>query len=226
MNELVSIKKMHGTENAVVLSLEVAGHFGKSHKQILEKIRFLSAEISADGLPDDFNPVFIAKTYLDTEGREQPMYELNRDAFTEVVSNLNGKKAREWKRKYNAAFNRMEKVLAEKQSTVWIETRKAGILTRRTETDVIKELIVYAKSQGSKNADMLYVTYSKLANKMAGISKRDLANIKQLNILDEVESMILHVIKLGMVQGKHYKDIYQDCKRRLEWWQDCTFRLA
>jgi hypothetical protein len=73
---------------------------------------------------------------------------------------------------------------------------------------------------------MLYVTYSKLANKIAGVSKRDLASVKQLNILDELESMIYHVIKLGMAAGKHYKEIYQDCKRRLEWWQDCTFRLG
>jgi phage regulator Rha-like protein len=123
-------------------------------------------------------------------------------------------------------FCKMRKVLTEKQTSAWLESRKAGKLTRRTETDVIKDLVVYAKAQGSKHADMLYQTYSKLANKMAGISKRDLANIKQLNVLDEVESMILHVIKLGMIQGKHYKEIYQDCKRRLEWWQDCTFRLA
>jgi hypothetical protein len=70
------------------------------------------------------------------------------------------------------------------------------------------------------------MTYSKLANKVAGISQRDLANIKQLNILDEVETMIFHVIKLGIVSGKHYKEIYQDCKRRLAWWQECTFRIA
>ena len=154
------------------------------------------------------------------------MYYLNRDGFSFVVMGFTGKKAAEWKWKYIQAFNQMEKLLTERQTSAWLESRKAGKLTRRTETDVIKDLIVYAKAQGSKHADMLYQTYSKLANKMAGISKRDLANIKQLNVLDEVESMILHVIKLGMIQGKHYKEIYQDCKRRLEWWQDCTFRLA
>lgn len=123
-------------------------------------------------------------------------------------------------------FCKMRKLLTEKQTEAWLETRKAGKLTRRSETDVIKQLIEYAKSQGSTHADMLYVTYSKLANKIAGVSKRDLANIKQLNILDEIESMIFHVIELGMASGKHYKEIYQDCKRRLEWWQDCTFRLT
>jgi phage regulator Rha-like protein len=123
-------------------------------------------------------------------------------------------------------FCRMRKVLAERRTEAWLESRKAGKLTRRSETDVIKDLIEYAKSQGSTHADKLYMTYSKLANKVAGISQRDLANIKQLNILDEVETMIFHVIKLGIVSGKHYKEIYQDCKRRLAWWQECTFRIA
>lgn len=95
-------------------------------------------------------------------------------------------------------FCKMRKLLAERQTEAWLETRKAGKLTRRSETDVIKQLIEYAKSQGSTHADMLYVTYSKLANKIAGVPKRDLANIKQLNILDEIESMIFHVIELGM----------------------------
>jgi Rha family phage regulatory protein len=210
----------------VVSSRRVAQDFGKHHQHILEKIRFLTVEISTVKLPKDFKPVFYEHIYTNSRGQKQPEIFMNRDGFTELVSNLNGKKAREWKRKYNAAFNRMEKVFTEKQTEAWLETRKAGKLTRRSETDVIKQLIEYAKSQGSTHADMLYVTYSKLANKIAGVSKRDLANIKQLNILDEIESMIFHVIELGMASGKHYKEIYQDCKRRLEWWQDCTFRLT
>jgi hypothetical protein len=120
----------------------------------------------------------------------------------------------------------MEKLLFEKQSDAWREARIAGKLTRKSETDVIKELVEYAKAQGSEHADMLYLTYSKLTNKTAGIRKRDLANTKQLNTLDEVENMIIHVIKLGMAQGKQYKEIFQDCKQRLEWWQECTFRLT
>lgn len=222
MDELIQLHRGKPT----VSSRRVAEDFGKSHKQVIEKIRSLLAEILADPLPDDFSPEFKEVTYIDSQGREQPEYIMNRDGFTELVSNMNGKSARAWKRKYHAAFNRMEKVLTERQTEAWMETRRIGKLTRRSETDVIKELVAYANGQGSKHADMLYMTYSKLANKVAGISKRDLANIKQLNILDDVESMILHVVQLGMAAGKHYKDIYKDCKRRLEWWQDCTFRLT
>lgn len=219
MNELVKVFR----NDAVVSSLQVAEHFRKRHDHLLRIIK--DAESTAPKIGDVEKP-FTKSTYIDKKGERRPMYYLNRDGFSFVVMGFTGKKAAEWKWKYIQAFNQMEKLLTERQTSAWLESRKAGKLTRRTETDVIKDLIAYAKAQGSQHADMLYQTYSKLANKMAGISKRDLANIKQLNVLDEVESMILHVIKLGMIQGKPYKEIYRDCKRRLEWWQDCTFRLA
>ena len=101
-------------------------------------------------------------------------------------------------------------------------------ITRRSETDVIQELVEYAKSQGSKNADKLYIVYSRLANKTAGITdgSRDGATIKQLNTCDEAESIIHHVIKLGIAAGKHYKEIYQDSKRRLAMFEEITYRLT
>lgn len=92
-------------KQAVTSSLKIASHFGKSHKDVLEKIRILAAEISATKLDDGYNPKFIEKSYVDARGKVQPYFEMNRDGFTEVVGNMNGVKAREWKRKYHAAFN-------------------------------------------------------------------------------------------------------------------------
>ena len=216
MNKLVTIMK----DNAVVSSLDVAKNFHKRHNNVLQTIGGLLKN-------EQTKKMFHRSTYTEQQNKEDyPMYYMNRDGFSLLVMGFTGKKALEWKLKYISAFNHMEKLLMERQTEAWVETRRMGKLTRRSETDVIKELIVYAKAQGSRHADMLYVTYSRLANKVAGISKRDLADIKHLNILDDVESMILHVIQLGMAAGKHYKDIYKDCKKRLEWWQDCTFRLA
>jgi Rha family phage regulatory protein len=220
VNELVKVFR----NAAVVSSLQVAEHFHKRHDRVLRAIENLIAGLPQNG---ETLKMFFKSTYTEKQNNQTyPMYYMNRDGFSLLVMGFTGKKALEWKLKYIQAFNQMEKLLTEKQTDVWLETRIAGKLTRHSETDVIKELITYAKAQGSENADRLYIAYSRLANKIAGISKRDLANIKQLNVLDEVESMILHVIKLGMIQGKHYKEIYQDCKRRLEWWQDCTFRLT
>jgi hypothetical protein len=117
----------------------------------------------------------------------------------------------------------MEKILTEKQTAVWIETRKQGKLTRRSETDVIKELVEYAKAQGSTHADMLYMTYTKLANSIVGIKDRDSATITQLNSLSFVENIILHTIRNGMALNLSYKEIYQANKKQLEMFSDISF---
>lgn len=210
--------------DAVTTSLRVAEVFEKRHDNVLKAIENLVVGL----LKNEETPqMFFKSTYIDHQNSQKyPMYRMNRDGFSLLVMGFTGKKALEWKLKYIRAFNEMEKLLLEKQSDAWKQARIAGKLTRHSETDTIKKLVEYAKAQGSEHADMLYVVYSRLADKMAGINKRDLSNAKQLNTLDEVENMIIHVIDLGMTQGKHYKEIFQDCKQRLEWWQDCTFRLS
>lgn len=117
----------------------------------------------------------------------------------------------------------MEKALTERQSVTWQEARQSGKLTRRAETDTIKELVEYAKQQGSSHPDMLYMTYSKLANKSADIVKRDEASSIQLTKLTLIEDIILQVIRLDMEQGKGYKEIYQDCKNKMNQFRDATF---
>ena len=144
------------------------------------------------------------------------MYRMNEKAFSVLVMGFTGKKALEWKWKYSEAFEQMKDFISEKHTTTWIETRQAGKLTRKAETDTIQRLVEYAKEQGSTHADMLYVTYTKLANKMSGISKRDEATVMQLNNLSLMENIILHIIDTGILTGKHYKEIYKDCKARLE----------
>lgn len=104
----------------------------------------------------------------------------------------------------------------ERQTDAWLETRKQGKLIRKEETNIIQKLVEYAKEQGSSHADMLYMTYTKLANKMVGITSRDTATNAQLNDLSTMERLIAKVVLDGMEQGKHYKEIYKDSKERLE----------
>ena len=88
----------------------------------------------------------------------------------------------------------------------------------------LRYIVVIAEENSiTKAADKLYMTYSKLANKMAGVSKRDEATVMQLNNLSLMEHIILCVIDSGIVAGKHYKEIYQDCKKRLETVKDLAY---
>ena len=125
MKELVTIMK----NQALTTSLKVAEYFGKKHKNILAKIENLNLEIQSAKISADYNPQFFKSNYTDERGRKQLMYLLNRDAFMEVVGNLNGAKARQFKRDYYAAFNTMEKILQEKSTLDWQETRRLGKLS-------------------------------------------------------------------------------------------------
>ena len=211
MDDLVIIKR----NEALADSLQVAEMFEKEHSKVIRSIEKLIEGIAKSG---DTPTAYFYKTKYENQqnGETYQKYLMNRDGFSLLVMSFNGQKALAWKLKYIEAFNKMEKIIAEKQTAAWIETRKQGMLVRKDETDVIQKLVEYAKEQGSGHADMLYITYTKLANKMAGITKRNEATTAQLNDLSTMERLIAKVVLDGMAAGLHYKEIYKQCKERLE----------
>lgn len=213
MNELIIIKK----DKAVTSSLKVAEMFHKDHRHVLRDIKNL--DCSKEFTESNFG----LSKYKDSTGKYNPVYYMTKDGFTFLVMGYRGKKAAEFKEDYIKAFNLMETTLKEKSTAAWIETRQQGKLTRKAETDVLKQLVEYAKKQGSGHADMLYMTYSKLANKYAGVDKRDNATVMQLNNLSLMEHIILNVIQNGITAGMYYKEIYKASKARLENMKDIAF---
>ena len=97
---------------AVTTSLQVAKVFNKKHKHVIEAInnKIQSAENSAD-----YQKMFVAGTYKDSQGRTYPMYYMNRDGFTFIAFGFTGAKADQFKLKYIDAFNRMEKQLQQQK---------------------------------------------------------------------------------------------------------------
>lgn len=150
-------------------------------------------------------------------GQFTKVFLLNEEQATLLLTYLrNTKEIREFKKKLVSEFYKMRRFLAERSTEAWQETRQISKLTRRSETDTIKQLAEYATAQGGQHTDKLYMIYSKLANKYAGITNRDLATVMQLNRLAMIEGIISNVIIAGMAASKHYKVIYQDCKARLQ----------
>ena len=233
MNDLVQLKN----DEAVCSSLDVAEKFGKRHQEVLYAIEGRECSCNGNGckkchgrgyqqlgiLSGDMetttkshlSKMFVKSTYKDEGNRTRPMYLMNRDGFSLLVMGFTGKSALEWKLKYIEAFNKMESIIREKSTQMWISARETGKLTRKSETDVIKELVEYAKAQGSSHPDKLYMVYSNLANKMAGVQSRDEATVQQLGRLDMAEQIILCMVREGMAVGLGYKEIYQNCKERL-----------
>ena len=196
--------------DAVCDSLEVAEHFGKEHRNIIQAIDNLTAENSA------VKKKFTVSTYKAENGHIYRRYYMNRHGFSLLVMGFNGKEALDWKMKYIEAFNRMEQLLAQKQTEVYKDTRAYQKAIRKQETDAIKALVDYAEGQGSRNAARYYSSLSKLADKTAGIENRDMATIEQLGTLALVENIIAKCIAEGIELQEPYKDIYQECKRKLE----------
>lgn len=205
MDELVYLEK----EEAVCSSLDVSRSFGKRHDNVLRSIGGLLEN-------EETQKMFKKLNYVDSQNKQKyPMYLMNRDGFSLLVMGFTGKKALDWKLKYINAFNQMEKIIRERQSQSWIESRSVGKLSRKAETDVLKQLVEYAKQQGSEHADMLYMTYSKLANKTAGVTDRETATTQQLMNLSFVENIILNMVQDGIQQELPYKEIYRNVKDRL-----------
>ena len=141
---------------------------------------------------------------------------LNEPQATLLITYLrNTEQVRRFKKNLVFEFYRMRDFIREKQTPAWQESRQTGITTRQKETDAIKRLCEYATAQGSKHPERLYTAYTKLANKAAGITNRTTATNLQLSVLTVAESIIAQTIDAGIEENKPYKEIYQDCKRKL-----------
>ena len=103
----------------------------------------------------------------------------------------------------------------ERNSPIWQDTRTLTKEVRRQETDVIRELVDYARAQGSQHAVKYYTSISKLANKAAGIDDRDLAHVGQLTALMLIERVIADEIRASIAAQKPYKEIYTSVQQRL-----------
>lgn len=94
----------------VASSRQIAENFGKEHRNVMRDIENLMSE---GVLKNEQTPMFYKTEYThEQNGQTYPMYLMNRDGFSLLVMGFTGKAALEWKLKYIAAFNAMEKKLA------------------------------------------------------------------------------------------------------------------
>lgn len=102
MSQTPVLKVVEG--KAYTTSLDVAKHFHRSHKNVLQSIERLLSDC-----PDDFGRLnFQPISRLDNINREQPAFNLTRDGFALLAMGFTGKEALQWKVKYIQAFNLME----------------------------------------------------------------------------------------------------------------------
>lgn len=107
MSEHIIIGHYNG--QPTVTSREVAEHFKKEHKNVIQAIKNMTAENSA------LRDMFYETTYTTVQNKQLPMFQMNRDGFTLLAMGFTGKDALEWKLKYIRAFNTMEEQLKVKE---------------------------------------------------------------------------------------------------------------
>lgn len=103
MNDLVFKGQ---NDQVITTSLKVAEVFGKRHNDVLKSIRNLTSAQNCAVLK-----MFETSSYVNEQGKEQPMFIMNRDGFTLLAMGFNGEKALDFKVKYIEAFNKMEETI-------------------------------------------------------------------------------------------------------------------
>lgn len=95
----------------VVSSRQIAESFEKRHDHVMRDIEDIMKGLPKNG---DTHMFFKTEYTHEQNGQTYSMYLMNRDGFTLLAMGFTGKAALEWKLKYIAAFNEMEKKLTEK----------------------------------------------------------------------------------------------------------------
>lgn len=215
MYELVELKGNEVFTNSKI----IAEGTGNKHHAVRELIKKYKSDIV------DFGSLRILNEES-TGGRPMEVIYLNEEQATFVITLLrNSKVVVKFKKELVRQFYAMRRFILEKQTKQWSDTRIANKENRLKETDVIKILVDYAKEQGSQNADKLYIVYTKLAKSVIG-SDRDNTSSTDLNNLTLVENIILQTIRIDMSMGMHYKDIYKDCKSRIDQFAEIAYLTA
>ena len=207
-------------------SLVYAEKFGILHRDLLEKIRKLTAEVSA---PEKY---FKESKFTNKQGREYVKFLINKKGFSLLIMNTNAKGVNERKlllemqENFIEAFFSMEQALMKVQTNnnnvEWLKHREVGKGIRLALTDTLKEFEEYAVAQGSKNAKRYYVNVTKMEYKalsfvQSGQPKvRELLDTMELHQLLLAEQVARKSFRRYMDQKLHYKEIYILVKQDIE----------
>lgn len=198
----------------VVDSRDVAAMIEKPHKVLMRSIRQYIQYLSRNKIaPAEF---FIAAEYIDEQGKKRPRFDCTRKGCDMIANKQTGERGTLFTAAYVTRFHEMDELLREKQTPDWQRARQLTKETRKTEADVIKRFVDYARSQGSKNAERYYTSVSELANKAAGIENRDFSDSERLHMLHLIERVIATALSEGMRAEKEYHHVFIDAKRAVE----------
>ena len=209
-----------------VSSKHLAEGFEVAHTSVQKMMLKYRAEMEQLGKVVEVKARF-SKTHLNSadlkselSGQEKLEYFLNEQQatfFGQLTRNseVSVKFKLSLTKEFFAMRNKLQNLKAHQSTEEWQAARVEGKAHRRTETDAIKKLVDYAKSQGSKNADHYYTNITKVENAalfvIAGTYKnlRDVMSSKQLFQIACADQLVEKAINEGIAKGLPYGDVFQ-----------------
>lgn len=162
----------------VVSSRQIAENFGKNHRDVLRAVDNLKEDVR------NFAQMFFESTEPDSYGREQRAYLMNRDGFTLLAMGFTGKAALEWKLKYIAAFNEMEKKLAEQPQLTRSQLLATALIAAHEELEEKDKQIETMKPKALFADAVSASKKSILVGEMAKLLSQNGINIGQNRLFD------------------------------------------
>lgn len=183
---LVEVQKINKEEITVVSSLDVAKTFEKRHDHVLRDIKEISEKISST----QFWGLFYESKYKAKNGKNNPMYYMNKDGFTLLVMGYTSEKAMQFKLAYINQFNEMEKLLKEK-----VIERQKGIAVRQALTKSIQQSQENERMHGHAYSTYTNCIYKVIFGKNAKQLREELGIDKKANLRDYLSSEELKAVQ-------------------------------
>lgn len=162
----------------VVSSRQIAENFEKNHRDVLRAVDNLKEDVR------NFAQMFFETTAPDSYGREQRAYLMNRDGFTLLAMGFTGKAALEWKLKYIAAFNEMEKKLTEQPQLTRSQLLATALIAAHEELEEKDKQIETMKPKALFADAVSASKKSILVGEMAKLLSQNGINIGQNRLFD------------------------------------------
>jgi Rha family phage regulatory protein len=162
----------------VASSRQIAENFEKRHDHVMRDIDAIKKDVP------NFGEMFFETTVPDSYGREQRAYLMNRDGFTLLTMGFTGKAALEWKLKYIAAFNEMEKKLTEQPKLTRSQLLATALIAAHEELEEKDKQIETMKPKALFADAVSASKKSILVGEMAKLLSQNGINIGQNRLFD------------------------------------------
>jgi phage regulator Rha-like protein len=211
---------IRGSNNQICVdSRDIAKEFGRKHKSVLRTIDDLIVDKTIS------RHEFVPRNYK-KRGKEYRHFELNKAGCLKAMPFIGGRKSREGQCRFVDEFLRIEAALEqqskERASLAYQVARLSGKNSRGILTDAIQQFVVYAKAQGSSNADRYFGSITNAVQKSILVIEphvtqvRELLTAIQLANLSLMELIAAQALTEGMEAELPYKEIFQRMKNTLD----------